>query len=77
MASGRTGGVSGQPWKGVDVSNRGKNGMHWLKNLVELKGLEDERLMYWNREGIPELKYYQEEAKGVYVPDVWDDISCN
>ena len=31
MASGRTSGVSGQPWRGVDVSSRGKNGMHWLK----------------------------------------------
>jgi adenine-specific DNA-methyltransferase len=27
MASGRTAGVSGQPWRGVDVSTRGKNGM--------------------------------------------------
>ena len=26
MASGRTAGISGQPWKGVEVSNRGKNG---------------------------------------------------
>lgn len=74
MASGRTGGVSGQPWRDVDVANRGKNGMHWLKNPDELERLDKEGLIYWNKEGIPELKYYLEEAKGVYVPDVWDDI---
>jgi adenine specific DNA methylase Mod len=74
MASGRTGGVSGQPWRGVEVANRGKNGMHWLKNPDELQRLDNEGVIYWNKEGIPELKYYQEEAKGVYIPDVWDDI---
>ena len=74
MASGRTGGVSGKPWRDVDVSNRGKNGMHWLKNPTELERLDKEGLIYWNKEGVPELKYYLEEAKGVYVPDVWDDI---
>jgi len=37
MASGKTSvGVSGQPWRGVEVSNRGKSGMHWLKNPDEL-----------------------------------------
>ncbi|MBN1472899.1 MAG: site-specific DNA-methyltransferase [Syntrophaceae bacterium] len=74
MASGSTSGISGQPWKGIDVSNRGKNGMHWLKNPTILERLDNEGLIYWNTEGIPELKYYLNEAKGVYIPDVWDDI---
>jgi len=74
MASGRTGGISGKAWKGIDVSNRGKNGMHWLKNPEELERLDKEGLIYWNSEGIPELIYYLDEAKGVYIPDVWDDI---
>jgi len=75
MASGRTSGLSGQPWKGVDVSQRGKNGMHWLKNPDELDKLDREGSIYWNSKGIPELKYYLHEAKGVYVSDFWDDIS--
>ncbi len=75
MASGRTAGVSGQPWRGIDVSNRGKNGMHWLKNPDELERLDTEGLIYWNSEGVPELKYYLHEAKGVYVPDFWADIN--
>jgi adenine-specific DNA-methyltransferase len=74
MASGKTAGVSGQPWRGVDVASRGKYGMHWLKNTDELERLDGEGLVYWNSKGIPELKYYSDEAKGVYVSDFWDDI---
>ncbi|PIR18147.1 MAG: site-specific DNA-methyltransferase [Deltaproteobacteria bacterium CG11_big_fil_rev_8_21_14_0_20_49_13] len=75
MASGRTAGISGQPWKGVDVSSRGKNGMHWLKSPDELERLDKESLIYWNSQGVPELKYYQHEAKGVFVSDFWEDIN--
>ena len=75
MASGRTNGISGQAWRGVEVSNRGKNGMHWLKHPDELEKLNQENMIYWNSKGIPELKYYQREAKGVLVSDFWDDIS--
>ena len=74
MASGRTAGVSGKPWKGIAVAKRGKSGMHWLKSPDELDRLESEGKIYWNSEGIPELKYYLAEAKGVYVSDFWDDI---
>jgi len=75
MASGKTSsGVSGQAWRGVDVATRGKSGMHWLKNPQALEKLDSEGKIYWNSEGIPELKYYTHEAKGVYISDVWDDI---
>ncbi len=74
MASGKTGGPSGQPWRGVDVASRGKNGMHWLKSPDVLEKLDKEGVIYWNSEGTPELKYYTDEAKGVYVPDFWEDI---
>ncbi len=75
MASGKTNGQSGQPWRGVDVAIRGKYGMHWLKNPDELERLDGEGLIYWNSKGVPELKYYTDEAKGVYVSDFWDDIT--
>ncbi len=75
MASGKTAGISGQPWRGVDVANRGKSGMHWLKKPEELERLDSEGLVYWNSEGIPELRYYLDEAKGVYVSDFWEDIN--
>ena len=75
MASGKTNGLSGQPWRGVDVAVRGKYGMHWLKNPDELERLDRDNLVYWNSNGVPELKYYTDEAKGVYLSDFWDDIA--
>lgn len=74
MASGKSAGETGQVWRGVDPNKRGKNGMHWLKKIEVLEKLNAEGLIVWNSQGIPELKYYSEEAKGVYVSDFWDDI---
>jgi len=74
MASGRRSGATGQPWRGVDVASRGKNGMHWLKSPVVLDELDKQGLVCWNSNGVPELKYYEDEAKGVYVSDFWEDI---
>ena len=74
MASGRTTGETGQPWRGVDPNRRGKSGMHWLKKHDILNQLDADGLVVWNSEGIPELKYYLDEAKGVYISDFWDDI---
>jgi DNA modification methylase len=74
MASGRSAGETGQPWRGVDPNTRGKKGMHWLKGHAVLDELDTKGLVLWNSEGMPELKYYLEEAKGVYVSDFWDDI---
>jgi adenine-specific DNA-methyltransferase len=74
MASGKSAGATGKPWRGVDPNRRGKNGMHWLKQIDVLENLDVNGLVVWNSEGIPELKYYLDEAKGVYISDFWDDI---
>ena len=74
MASGKSAGETGKPWRGVDPNRRGKNGMHWLKKIEVLEQLNAEGLVVWNSQGIPELKYYADEAKGVYISDFWDDI---
>jgi DNA modification methylase len=74
MASGRSAGETGKIWRGVDPNRRGKNGMHWLKGIDVLEKLDADGLVVWNSEGIPELKYYLDEAKGVYISDFWDDI---
>ena len=75
MASGKSEGITGKPWRGIDVTSRGKNGMHWLKKPEALEKLDEEGKIFWNSKGIPELKYYSFEAKGVYVSDFWDDIN--
>jgi len=74
MASGRSAGETGNIWRGVDPNRRGKNGMHWLKKIDVLDKLDADGLVVWNSAGIPELKYYLDEAKGVYISDFWDDI---
>jgi adenine-specific DNA-methyltransferase len=74
MASGRSAGETGKIWRGVDPNRRGKNGMHWLKGIDVLEKLDGDGLIVWNSEGIPELKYYLDEAKGVYISDFWDDV---
>ena len=74
MASGRSGGETGKPWRNVDPNSRGKSGMHWLKGPKVLDKLEADGLVAWNSEGTPELKYYLGDAKGVYISDFWDDI---
>lgn len=74
MASGKSSGETGQVWRGIDPNKRGKNGMHWLKKIEVLEKLDADGLVVWNSQGIPELKYYSEEARGVYISDFWDDI---
>jgi adenine-specific DNA-methyltransferase len=75
LGSGRSGGETGQPWRGIDPNRIGKNGMHWLKKVATMDALDAEGKIYWpSGGGLPRLKYYLEEAKGPYVSDVWDDI---
>ena len=74
LASGKSAGDTGTVWRGIDPNKRGKGGMHWLKRIDALEKLDAEGMVVWNSQGIPELKYYLEGAKGVYVSDFWDDI---
>ncbi len=76
LASGKRTGETGEIWRGIDPNKLGKNGMHWLKSPRNLDQLDSEGLIYWpNKEdGSPRLKYYEDQAKGVYVSDFWDDI---
>jgi DNA modification methylase len=50
--------------------------MHWLKNPKLLDELDSQGLIYWPKKegGTPRLKYYESEAKGVYISDFWNDI---
>lgn len=76
LASGRSKGETGAIWRGIDPNKLGKNGMHWLKKPSVLDDLDAKGLVYWpiKEGGSPRLKYYEDEAKGVYVSDFWDDI---
>ena len=77
LVSGRRGGVTGQPWRGIDPNKRGKSGMHWVTTHEKLEAYEKEGLIVWSKrkDGLPNLKYYLSDNEGVIVSDLWDDIA--
>ena len=66
-------GDTGQPWRGIDVSKKGR---HWAYATVELERFDREGRIHWPRKrtGMPRLKRYLDEQPGVPLQDVWTDI---
>ena len=66
-------GDTGQPWRGIDVTTRGR---HWAYARAELDRLDHEGKIHWpqRRGGMPRLKRYLDEQQGVPLQDVWTDI---
>ena len=66
-------GPSGDPWREIDVSEKGR---HWAFHPEELDRLDAEGRIHWpTREGgMPRLKQYLDEMPGVPLQDVWTDI---
>jgi len=77
LVSGKRRGATGQAWRGIDPNTRGRSGMHWITTPEKLdRYFEEGRIRFPEKEGgIPRLKYYLSENKGVVVSDLWDDIS--
>lgn len=77
LVSGKRNGTTGQVWRGIDPNIRGKGGMHWVTTPEKLEQyFSDGRIVFPAKEGgIPRLKYYLEQNKGVVVSDWWDDIN--
>jgi len=71
--AGTTRGVSGKPWRNIDVKSKGR---HWAYVPDELERLDSLGKIHWpNKEGgMPRLKVYPEDMKGIPLQDVWDDI---
>jgi DNA modification methylase len=76
VVSGRRKGDTGKIWRGIDPNPRGKSGSHWLTVPAKLENYEKQGLLVWPKkiDGLPQLKYYLEDNKGVPVTDFWDDI---
>lgn len=80
-------GESGAPWRGINPTDVGR---HWalpgaiLKTLGDNSGTVQERLdlldsagrIYWAKggKGVPRLKWFADDTKGVALPDIWTDI---
>lgn len=85
-ASGVREGPSGAPWRGVDPTSKGR---HWaipgfvgkmvagLETQAALDALDAAGRLFWPKRtgGIPMLKRYLEEAKGIPQLDIVTDIS--
>lgn len=79
-------GDSGKPWRGIDVTAKGR---HWalpeeiLSRLAigsnatiqqKLDALDNANCIHWPKKGVPRLKRFADEVAGVSLQDVWTDI---
>jgi len=76
LVSEKRNGETGKIWRGVDPNKHGKNGSHWITTPDKLDEYEKTGLVIWPKKsgGLPRLKYYLHENKGVPIGDLWDDI---
>lgn len=66
-------GETGQPWRGLDVTAKGR---HWAYPPAVLEVMDHEGRIYWAQggSGWPQEKRYRDYLKGKAVSDIWDDI---
>ncbi|MDO8682833.1 MAG: DNA methyltransferase [Armatimonadota bacterium] len=66
-------GESGKPWRGIDVTAKGR---HWAYNHSELERFDAEGEMHWpvKLSGMPRLKQYEDQMQGIPLQDVFSDI---
>ena len=81
-------GDSGEPWRGIDVTAKGR---HWAVPLEEveqynlpsdassqekLDALDAAGAIHWpkKKDGVPRLRRYADKSPGVPLQDVWNDI---
>ncbi len=77
LGPGKTmGGETGKEWRGIDPNKVGRSGSHWLHKHAKLNKLEMEGRILWPKKtnGLPRLKNYFHESKGVKATDIWTDI---
>ena len=67
-------GETGQPWRGMNVTEKGR---HWRVSPSELEKLDSEGKLYWpsKKNGVPRIKKYLHEMLGVPAQDILLDIN--
>jgi len=66
-------GETGQIWREIDVTKRGR---HWMFPPIELEKLDQEGKIYWPKKGnIPRFINYLDEMPGVSLQDIFTDIT--
>src|SRR5689334_14059916 len=83
-AAGVRAGPSGRPWRGIDPSAKGR---HWaIPRYLGMEGMDTQEApealdragrLFWPKRagGVPMLKWYLDESKGVPAQDVITDIA--
>lgn len=76
VVSGIRKGETGKTWRGIDPNIHGKSGSHWVTIPRKLDEYAKQGLIVWPQKkgGLPQLKYYLKDNKGVPITDFWDDI---
>ncbi|MFC4455598.1 DNA methyltransferase [Deinococcus sonorensis] len=71
--AGTRNGATGEVWRGINVTAKGR---HWAVPPDELDRLDSIGRIHWPAKagGVPQLKRYADEQKGVPLSDVWTDI---
>lgn len=71
--AGTRNGATGLPWRGINVTAKGR---HWAHPPDELEKLDAAGKIHWPKKagGMPMLKRYLDEQPGVPLQDVWTDI---
>lgn len=70
--SGTRNGETGEIWRGINVTAKGR---HWMRPPSELDELDKQGRIFWPPKGtVPSYKRYLDEMPGVSLQDVWDDI---
>ncbi len=64
-------GETGQPWMGINPTEKGN---HWRYPPSKLDKLHAEGRIVFSRSGMPYLKRYLDESKGTTLQDIWMDI---
>ena len=80
-------GDSGKPWRGVDVTAKGRHwavptdvpclaGLESASTQKKLDALDAAGLIHWPKKagGVPMFKRYADQQPGVPLQNVWDDI---
>ena len=66
-------GETGLPWRGIDITAKGR---HWGSPPSVLDELDRKGRVHWPKkeDGMPRLKQYPEDLPGVPLQDVWTDV---
>lgn len=66
-------GETGLPWRGIDVTAKGR---HWAYIPSTLEEMDAIGKIHWPKKegGMPMLKRYLDEQRGVPLQDIWTDV---